>query len=246
MPERDGEWERQHLYRLFTDDLGLRDCSMPQEAYNLVRDLLASYLDEDGDHRTREALIGSPGATPLVLIMLENAGLIEHGATVEGAWLTGKGRTSLEMMRHQEWESDDDFNIGEIGYPHDSDDCTAECWTPDAPAQTDIEGAIRALVAAEDAVSAHGSDAECNAAYLTAQTVALEAIANARRELPADSSIKVTLRVREAIEAAGRILPPSACAVAQFLYGIPYGPLASEEFDDNECASVHAEGPADG
>lgn len=144
---RTAEWGRQHLYRVMFDDLGICGCNQPDEAYNLVRDLLA-YLSRD--HADRDIndlgrLIGCDGAVHLVLCQLDNADLAEHGGTVAGAWLTGKGRCVLELMRRHEWENGDDDTEGvdETGYPHGGKDCTPGCWVPREPAPPEPSTAER-------------------------------------------------------------------------------------------------------
>lgn len=140
MPERDGEWERQHLCLLFygeVDGLGMCGCNQPSEAYELVRDVLAYFAQDhaDRDYHELDWLIGTPGAVQLVLSQLDNAKLTDHGGTLAGGWLTDKGRAALEMMRRHEWYDDGNTpGIDQTGYPHDGhDDCTAACWTPLEP-----------------------------------------------------------------------------------------------------------------
>lgn len=149
MPEiRDAEWERQHLYRLFFDEpggLGICGCNQPHAAYDLVRALLVYFEQDHADRDWRDLgrMIGTDGAVHLVLCLLDNAGVIEHGGTVAGAWLTDKGRAALEMMRRHEWES-----VDETGYPHDGRGCTPPCWVPREPAPPMPSGAeLRAKVA---------------------------------------------------------------------------------------------------
>lgn len=147
MTDRTGEWERQHLYRVMFDDLGICGCNQPDEAYNLVRDLLAYFSQDHADRDIDDLgrLIGSDGAVHLVLCQLDNADLIEHGGTVAGAWLTGKGRCVLELMRRREWEHGEDGTEGvdETGYPHGGKDCTPACWVPREPAPPEPSTAER-------------------------------------------------------------------------------------------------------
>jgi hypothetical protein len=139
MPERDAEFELQHLYALFYGDLGICGCNMPWEAYNVVRDLLAYCAQDHADRDCHDLnrIIGTDGAVHLVLCLLDNAKLIEHGSTVAGAWLTDKGRCALEWMRRHEWEDREDGTprVDETGYPHDGGDCTAACWVPSEPSK---------------------------------------------------------------------------------------------------------------
>lgn len=141
MPERDAEFELQHLYALFYGDLEICGCNMPWEAYNLVRDILAHFAQDhaDRDYHEIDRLVGHPGAVHLVLCQLDNVGLLEHAGTIGGAWLTEKGRCALEWMRRHEWESSEwnmehPDGVDDVGYPHDGkDECTDACWVPSKP-----------------------------------------------------------------------------------------------------------------
>jgi hypothetical protein len=62
---------------------------------------------------------------------MDRAGLIEHGSSQSGAWLTEKGTWCLAAMRTAEFD-----DLDQQGYPHDGDACTDACWRlpTDAPA----------------------------------------------------------------------------------------------------------------
>lgn len=121
-----------HLYALFygtRDGLGFCGCGSPEDAYELVRDLLALAPFYQGwetgraNHvKVRELLGGSDGVFYLVLYMLDRAALIEHGSGIGGAWLSTKGKHYLPLIQAHEW---DDFE--EAGFPHDGDECPADC-----------------------------------------------------------------------------------------------------------------------
>lgn len=119
-----------HLYVLFYDDaqgLGLCGCGYPSAAYDLVRDLLGLipfYKNERW--KTSESLTGNiPGAHHIVLSTMQRAGLIDHGSSLTGSWLTEKGKWALASMRTAEYG---DFDGSDAGYPHDGDACTDACW----------------------------------------------------------------------------------------------------------------------
>lgn len=119
-----------HLYVVFYDNsqgLGLCGCGYPQAAYDLVRDLLGLIpFYEDERWKAAEALTGNiPGAHHIVLGAMERAGLIEHGSSQTGAWLTEKGRWCLAAMRTAEC---DDLDGPGVGYPHDGEACADACW----------------------------------------------------------------------------------------------------------------------
>ena len=80
------------LWHFLTDDdgIGLCGCGRPQEGARLVRDILN--LCPLYDNRPAfETLIPHVGAQMLLLGLLDNAGLIEHGGGIGGSWLTEKG-----------------------------------------------------------------------------------------------------------------------------------------------------------
>jgi hypothetical protein len=114
----------EHAYQLFYSDLDLCGCGNPENAYELVRDLLAlAPFYEDGRWRLAESLIGTPGACHMVLGMLEHAGLLDHGTSLRGAWLTDKGHWYLAALREVQFD-----DLDEVGFPHDGEACTDACW----------------------------------------------------------------------------------------------------------------------
>lgn len=119
--------ELQHLGSLIFGRDGLRfcGCGNPEDAYALVRDLLALAPFYDHQAEVRERIGGGPGVEMLVLYALDGAGLIEHGTGIGGSWLTAKGRHYLALMLRHEWEDIDD---DETGLPHDGQPCeTVKC-----------------------------------------------------------------------------------------------------------------------
>jgi hypothetical protein len=122
MSERD----LQHAYALFyaepSQGLGICGCGNPETAFSLVRDLLnlAPFFENPEAVRKR---IGEPGACHLVLSMLDNAGLIDHGGGIGGSWLLTKGEYFKRVLSEVTWEQ-----IEEEGFPHDGGECTDACW----------------------------------------------------------------------------------------------------------------------
>lgn len=113
-----------HLFGLFYADLNLCGCGQPSAAYGLVRELLAlAPYFVNGRRKRAEMLIGSPGAVHLVLSALSHAGLLMHASTIDGSWLTYRGAHYLELMQRYDWELVD----GEVGFPHNGDDCPPDC-----------------------------------------------------------------------------------------------------------------------
>lgn len=157
MPDRDDDWERCHLHALFFNDdaLGLCGCGNPEDAYNLVRDLL-DHMHERGTWERFGELIGTTGAVHVVLSRLERTGLTEHGGVVHGSWLTGKGKYVRAMMHRHAWDDGSPDCVEGAGSPHwDGErcgECTGDCWTappgslpPDPPGKSieELREAIR-------------------------------------------------------------------------------------------------------
>jgi hypothetical protein len=122
-PTRDAMLD--HLYKVFFDDLGMCGCGRPNEAYSLVRDILAlAPLYEENRWRLAETLTGGGAAHHIILSALDRAELMEHGSSLDGAWLTDKGAWCLAAMRTVEFAE-----ISEQGgYPHGGGECTNACW----------------------------------------------------------------------------------------------------------------------
>jgi hypothetical protein len=119
-----------HVYKLFYGDLGLCACGNPESAYSLVRDLLALAPFHKRTHAEIANLIGTEGAYHLVLGQLDGAGLIEHGSSIGGSWLTPKGEWCLAALRTiPDWSEIENSEGAGIGFPHSGDDCADACWT---------------------------------------------------------------------------------------------------------------------
>lgn len=116
--------EAQHLHALMYGDLSICGCGNPENAYALVRDLLALAPYYEGDNWQRAvALVGPPGAVHLVMSALDEAEVLIHGSVMSGAGLTAKGRYMLAAMCTHSWDI-----VEEAGFPHYPDDCTDACW----------------------------------------------------------------------------------------------------------------------
>ena len=116
-----------HLYRLFDEELNLCECGNPEDAYNLIRHLLELAPFYEHPERVTEAA-GGPGAAHLILSMLTNADLIEHGGAIGGSWITPKGAWFRDVLRDiDNWEN---FTDNRPGIPdlHGGEKCTAACW----------------------------------------------------------------------------------------------------------------------
>lgn len=113
---------QQHIYSLFYDQMKLCGCGLPEESFELVRDLLASARERG--HSAH--VINNDAARHIVLSLMDSVGLLEHGSVIDAAWLTPKGEWYLRQLRKV-----DDWDVLEqIGLPHDGKPCTDRCWLP--------------------------------------------------------------------------------------------------------------------
>ena len=118
----------EHASSILSDDLGLCGCGNAEASYALVRILLG--LTPFFNHTEAiEALVPDEAARHIVLSCLDSAGLIEHGTSIGGSWITPKGAFFLDVLREigDNWD-----RLRELGMPHDGGDCTDACWTRDA------------------------------------------------------------------------------------------------------------------
>lgn len=120
----------QHVNGLLYIDLGLCGCGLPEEAFDLVRDLLAlaPFYRSEQVREQVAALCGTEAARHMILSMLDNADLLEHGGSLDGAWLTDKGSWYLTALR-----TVDDWDAIDVGLPHNGGKCTTACWAQPIP-----------------------------------------------------------------------------------------------------------------
>ena len=149
-PHCEDDWE--HLDQLFYSDMKFCGCGDPESVYELTRDLLELLRErwEEGaepqpqgpaseelaahegvkitfdwrgwKQRFRDRIGGGDGTYYAVLYWLDGSGLIEHGGSVSGSWLTLKGKHYLSLMQAHEWD-----DVDEVGLPHDGNDCGPGC-----------------------------------------------------------------------------------------------------------------------
>ena len=125
----------QHVNALLYMDLGLCGCGLPEESFDLVRGLLALapfYQSEDVRGQVA-VLCGTEPARHMILSMLTNADLLEHGGGIDGSWLTDKGRWYLAALR-----TVDDWDDIDVGLPHDGGKCTDVCWAQPTPGPSPV------------------------------------------------------------------------------------------------------------
>lgn len=79
---------------------GFCGCGDPDAAMELLRDVLRLLKGHEWYSEKMKALLPSEGLNYLVLYMLNNNGLTEHGTSVNCSWLTDKGE---EILKDIEW-----------------------------------------------------------------------------------------------------------------------------------------------
>lgn len=81
------------------DRLHFCGCGLPEEALRLVTDLLTLAPWHDAGNAVGERIGGEDGTRHLVMYLIDGAGLIEHGGSITGSWLTDDGVRFLNAMQ---------------------------------------------------------------------------------------------------------------------------------------------------
>lgn len=130
-PDQTTEDVLSHLHKVFYGDLRLCGCGQPDAAWELIHSVL-THCDTPAENQGWAALgreIGPPGAVHIVISVLTDADLIEHGGSYVVNWLTDKGKWMLWALNTIGLEDVDDRMDREfIGYPHDGGVCSPECY----------------------------------------------------------------------------------------------------------------------
>jgi hypothetical protein len=113
-----------HLYQIYFGDMDLCGCNVPGQAWEVFGWILSLCPLYDGGWRDVENRF-TPGGAHIILGVMENAGLIEHGGSIGGSWITKKGQWVLDRLNAI--EGDVDKALDGKGYPHDGDSCPDEC-----------------------------------------------------------------------------------------------------------------------
>jgi hypothetical protein len=116
-----------HLNALFygtRDGFAFCGCGSPGAAYATVRDILAAcpLHRQPGLRTAMTEDDATSGFWYLTLYTIDRAGLIEHGGSIGGSWLTPKGAHYLPLMQRYTWDQ-----IEDTGLPHGGDGCTPAC-----------------------------------------------------------------------------------------------------------------------
>lgn len=128
--------QARHLYALVYDDLHLCGCGQPHAAIDLTRRLLDLAPFYNNPAAVDAEFGDNAGAKHIVLSVLDDAGLIEHGGSITSSWLTVKGRAVRHLLSLGAG-SDLDDALHAVGYPHNGEPCPGGCWAAWAPAEVD-------------------------------------------------------------------------------------------------------------
>lgn len=88
---------KHELNHFFHDELHLCGCGRPEDAAVLVRDILRCCPLYQG-RKQFEELLPNSGAQHIILGLLSDADVIEHGGGIGGSWLTDKGKDILASL----------------------------------------------------------------------------------------------------------------------------------------------------
>ena len=76
-------------------ELGICGCGNPEEAYQAVLDM----LKRAEDRKNGKLILDDNNPHELFMAyILDHLGLLEHGSSIYGAWLTAKGKKMLEAL----------------------------------------------------------------------------------------------------------------------------------------------------
>lgn len=114
-----------HLYAVFYGDMQLCGCNVPDMAWEEIRWMLQQCPLYDGTWAEVERRYGGAGAAHIMLGSIDNAGLIEHGGTIAGSWITGKGQWVLDTLNRVNGPIDE--ALDHVGFPHDRGKCPLDC-----------------------------------------------------------------------------------------------------------------------
>lgn len=124
----------QHLHRLFYEELGIEQCGRPEDAVQVIYDVLASLPTWDGGSEKLDAIFGSDGGRQFVMSHLLRVGLVETGS-LPGGWLGDRGKVFLRWLDGVDIEfglfaDPGPFGCGpeQVGSPHEDEPCTRDCW----------------------------------------------------------------------------------------------------------------------
>jgi hypothetical protein len=107
------------MTKVTLDSLGFCGCGLPTEAMVFLRDVLQVLNGKQGvDFKSFDAKLGELGLPDgglryFVFYMIDHLGLTEHGGSVNGAWLTDKGRDVLAHIEkygsdYRQWPEESD------------------------------------------------------------------------------------------------------------------------------------------
>jgi hypothetical protein len=138
----------EHLQQFLFKDLDFCGCGDPESVYELIRELLELFrLNTEEIRKPRENpfsladILNGPnyrqqirdlisdddGVYYAFLYWLDSAGVLEHGGSVGGSWLTRKGFHYLELMKAREYREMEGNSCIMYGFPHGGEPCGPGC-----------------------------------------------------------------------------------------------------------------------
>lgn len=84
------------------DVLGLCGCGSPEDAYNFCRDVLVAFDRrgkwDDAEGLVKTLILARPDqAAHVIAHMMTHLGVLEHGGSVGGSWLTNDGERIVDL-----------------------------------------------------------------------------------------------------------------------------------------------------
>lgn len=118
--------------RLFLDGAWGCLCGSPQTACAALLKLLRLHpLYEH--HREFEAWVPDEGVQHLLLYTIDKLGLTEHGTSIGGQWLTGKGVAVRDALAREEGDDFEALLGSHCIHGHDISDDAHDCYATPAP-----------------------------------------------------------------------------------------------------------------
>lgn len=117
----------QHARNLFSE-MGMCGCGNAHTGFAVVRGLLNAIADDDRTWQDFHRACGGEGAFHVIIGALDKAGLVEHGGSVYGPWLTKpKGVYFQKVLSLVTWDQLDNDNASSTPHFEYNPDETPAC-----------------------------------------------------------------------------------------------------------------------
>lgn len=87
--------------RVWINETGWCGCGLPEKVWHLLEGMLEC-LSRHATLEEQRKLISDEGARYWILYDLDRMKLSEHGGSVDGSWLTDKGREVLDALQEED------------------------------------------------------------------------------------------------------------------------------------------------